>query len=96
MSYRDEIEYFECQCGADEHRLVFHYDAEEPELTLSVCLNIWEPWYKRLWAAVKHTFGYRPMFGHYDTFMLHPDDAKRLSDLCDRFIKERKARNEEF
>lgn len=85
MTDMEKPEYFECQCNSPEHllRLWFDDDPGWPCVYASVFLDN-GPWYKRLWAATKYVFGYKCRYGHFDEFVLHPDDADRLISILDR------------
>ena len=87
----DGTEYFECQCGSDEHTLKFILDLDEnaepriPELYTSVFLNHYQTWYKRLWVGIKYIFGYKSKYGHWDCFTMKHEDADRLINMVTRF-----------
>ena len=86
----DGTEFFECRCGADEHTLRFILDlevADDPELHAHVFLNDWRPWYKRWWVAIKYALGYKCKYGHWDSWILCPEDAHRLKAMLDRVIQ---------
>lgn len=88
----DGTHYFDCQCGSSEHTLRFIVDIEstphgDPELYTEVYLNQYRRWYKRLWVAIKYLFGYHCRYGHWDCWILNPDDAQRLKDMCDKVIE---------
>ena len=85
--------YFECQCGSDEHTLKFtlctEYD-EPPEIYTSVFLNEWEPWYKRAWNVVRYICGYKCKYGHFDCWLMRPEDVERLKELISDFENDMK------
>jgi hypothetical protein len=80
-------EFFECACFSDEHTLKFSYDPDENELYTSVYLNQYRSVWKRIWVAVRYVCGYRTKYGHWDCFILRPEDAIRLRSLVDRVIQ---------
>lgn len=80
-------EFFECACYSDEHTLKFSYDPDENELFASVYLNQYRHFWKRIWVAVKYVFGYRSKYGHWDCFLLRPEDADRLKALLDKLVE---------
>jgi hypothetical protein len=96
----DSEEYFTCECGSDEHTLRFILDLDEhpvldrygnpyprmPELYTSVFLNHNDRWYHRLWRGIKYIFGYKCKYGHFDSFTMQEEDAKRLIFLVERFV----------
>lgn len=80
-------EFFECACFSDEHTLKFSYDPDENELFTSVYLNQYRNVWKRIWVAVKYVFGYPSKYGHWDCFVMQPEDAERLKALLERFVE---------
>ena len=77
-----KTDYFECQCMGDEHLLKFVSDEED--IWISIFLNQYRNIFKRIWIAIKYVFGYRCKYGHWDTWMLRPEDLPRLKKLiCD-------------
>lgn len=83
-----ERTYVECSCYSDEHVLRFTYDPDDKEIYTSVFLNDWEPWYKRVWKAVKYVFGYKSKYGHFDCTLIRGDEARKLRDLCNKALGE--------
>jgi len=81
-------EFFECACFSDEHTLKFSYDPDENELYTSVYLNQYRSIWKRIWVAIRYVCGYRTKYGHWDCFILRPEDAARLRSLVDRMIRD--------
>jgi hypothetical protein len=87
----DRPEYFECRCGSPEHSLRFWLD-EDPEfpcIYVSVFLSE-HPWYRRLASSIRYLFGHKSMYGHFEEFILHPEDRDRLVELLKK-LKVRKA-----
>jgi hypothetical protein len=83
---KDKLEYFECECRSPEHRLVFEIDLEpddDCQLVASVFIHHWNPWWKRVWVALKYILGYKCKYGHFDTFLLRSEDIGRLKHLCE-------------
>lgn len=81
-------EYFECQCYSDEHRLVFSLDVEagyEPILECSAFLADFPAFWARLWAAIRYVFGYKSKYGHFDSFMMRPEDVERFKRLISEY-----------
>ncbi len=83
----DGSHYFECMCGSDEHTIRFILDNEDGDLYTSIFLNQHRPWWKVLWVGIRYIFGYKCKYGHWDCWVLDPEDAVRLRDMCDEFIK---------
>lgn len=81
-------EFFECECGADEHTLRFVFDTEDDYcIYTSIFLNDWRPWYKRWWVAIKYALGYKCKYGHWDSWILKSEDAKRLKSMLETLIQ---------
>ena len=86
-----KYEYFECQCGSDEHRLVFMLDDAgdlwPPDLYTSVFLRDHDNILKRIWKAIRYIFGYKSKYGHFDCFMMKAEDAPRFQLLLEQYIE---------
>lgn len=81
-------EYFECQCYSEEHRLVFSLDNEgdyEPYLVCSSFLSDFPAFWARLWLAIKYALGYKSKYGHFDCFMMRPEDISRFKELVAKY-----------
>jgi hypothetical protein len=94
----DGTEFYECDCGSDEHTLRFILDLDkretknpDPMIYTNVYLNNWEHWYKRVWTAIKYVFGYKCKYGHWDCFILRYEDADRMIAML---TKLKEAKNE--
>jgi len=83
-----EVYHVDCQCMSEEHTIRFVYSPEENEVYTSVYLNNFEPWYKRIWLAIRYIFKFKPSYGHFDCTVLKPDDVLLLDRLWDRVIDE--------
>lgn len=84
----EQIEFFECVCGMDEHTLRFKldaYDPEDVELYTSVFLNQYRSFFGRLWIAIKYLFGYKCRHGHWDCTIIKLEDADRLIALLENY-----------
>lgn len=79
----DNFHRFECSCGSFDHNVRFEVDEDMGHISISVPLNHWLPWWKRLWLAVKYVFKRTERYGHYDTVMLSPHDYDRIRALMD-------------
>ena len=84
----DGTYYFECACYSDEHTLKFVYDKKEQEIYTSVFLYDYHRWYQRLWIAIKYLFGYKCKYGHWDTFLMRPEDLDRFIDMFSTMKKD--------
>lgn len=79
-----EQHHVECQCSDFNHIFRFTLDPEDGDLWLDVRLNYYDPWYKRIWTAIKYVFKRTSRYGDYDVTMLRPEDLPRLRELLDR------------
>ena len=79
-----ERHYVECQCSDFNHVFRFVLDERDGDLWLEVQLNLWRPWYKRLWSAIRFVFGRPEAYGHFDTTHLREEDYVKLHALLDR------------
>jgi hypothetical protein len=53
-----------------------------------------EPLPKRLWTALKYVFGYKCQYGHFDEFVVRPEDADKFISLFQRYKADsRRGRN---
>jgi hypothetical protein len=91
---RYEKYHFECLCGHYEHKFEIIFDPElddtENPLYATVSLNDGLPWYKRVYNAVRYIFGRKSRYGAFAEFLLEPDDARRLVDVCNKYLKNNK------
>ena len=87
MICMDEPLFLECMCYSDEHVLRWDLldDLEYPELYASVFLNQYRNIFKRMWVAVKYVLGYKCRYGHWDCFLLNPQDIGRMTALLDAY-----------
>ncbi len=73
-----------CQCSDFNHVVRFTLDPSDGEVWLDVRLNHYDPWWKRVWNAVRYVFKRDVAYGHYDVTMLREEDYDRLRDLLKR------------
>jgi len=78
----DSIEIERCVCGTLEHHLIWCFDDKhDPEyLYLSVHVNPYYSWYKRIWIGLKYIFGSKFVDGHYDELMLDRAKVVKMRD----------------
>ncbi len=74
----NQTEFFECICESDEHTLKFRLDVDEKEFWTSVFLHQYRNFFHRLLVAIKYLFNYKCKDGHWDCFILKPEDTSRL------------------
>lgn len=97
MSEPRRSEFFDCGCGTQEHMIRFDMDTwshDAPELFVSIYLNQYRPWWKRVIPAFKYLLNLKPArcgFGHWDTWIMQYRDIPRLQALLSDFQRERDA-----
>ena len=86
----DHTEYFECACFSPEHALRFDLldnnddksnNADNVELSTTVFLGQHDSFIQRVWLAIKYIFGYKCRYGHFDCYIMRPEDADRFIEL---------------
>jgi hypothetical protein len=87
MNSKEPWEYFTCECSSFDHTLRAEYDEIENELWFSIHLDYYQPFYIRVWNALRYVLGYRCRQGHFDCFILRNYDKSRMLNLISQ-IKE--------
>ena len=74
--------YVECDCACDEHRIVFMREPNDTwiDMYVTVYLNHYRKWYKRIYIAIKYVFGYKCKYGDFDCTMLNKKDTQELGE----------------
>ena len=89
MNWRDKLlntEYFECDCGDFDHTLRVSYFKDEPtEMYVEIHLRQ-QPFFKRLWKAIKYVCGFRSRYGDFDEFMWSYETADKYRDFIGNFL----------
>lgn len=82
-------EYYECECRSPQHTLKFSLDQEDGHACMYtyVFLDFCQPWYKRIWTAIKYVFGYKSKYGHFDCFSFKPEDVEKLGNLVKTYYR---------
>jgi len=79
-------ELFVCECEWSAHQLIFMYekgiDPMDEEIYASVYLNTYMGFWKRLVHGVKYIFGFKSIYGEFDSVILNPDDHERLQAVA--------------
>ncbi|MDP3987215.1 MAG: hypothetical protein Q8P81_03260 [Nanoarchaeota archaeon] len=78
--------YVECQCFSPEHVTRFMFNVEDGEIYMETFLDFYKGFFGRLWDGIKHIFGHRSMYGHFDGAVLSMEEAIDLRDKLDTFI----------
>lgn len=90
-------EYFDCQCTAAEHTIridVFEPMENDPfqrekEIYIQFQLNRNNGFWKRIWVALRYAFGYTCKYGHWDEFLVRPEDYQRLVNIFKKDVNEK-------
>lgn len=77
-------QYFECACHSAEHTLRFSWDDSSNCIYTEVFLHQYCNFFKRILVAVRYIFGYKCRYGHFDCFIMQPEDAARLKALTEK------------
>lgn len=85
---KEKPEFFLCDCHSPEHLIMFDYDEEMNYMYMSVFLDQYRPWYKRIGLAIKYVFGYTGPYGHYDTWILKNTDIVRFKKVLNQVKKD--------
>lgn len=83
-----------CQCHSTEHQYIFLYDEDvdkngnviDRTVYIHTHLNK-RPFFKRVWYGIKYIFGYECRYGHFDEFLIKPEDADKFQKVAD-FLKQ--------
>ena len=87
--------YYECQCRSEEHRVVWWSDDGsdidwEPMLGHSVFLGDYPKIWSRIWHAIKYVFGHKSIYGHFDCFLMKPEDTDKMIAMLQEFQEKHK------
>lgn len=87
-----QYHYVECDCRDDAHLFKLVYVPGDNygvgNVCLSVQMNQYLPWYKRVWQALRYVFGAESRFGHWDTTCMEPDRVQALHSFTGRCLVE--------
>lgn len=86
-------EFFVCECSDITHQMLYtdfpNADGSYDVAYLEIHMAQSEPWYKRIWIAIKYVFGYRTKYGHWDTILFKDADLIRFRNALNKSIKNR-------
>ena len=85
-----------CGCGNVTHHLIGVLDEDSNDVWLYINLNQVNPWYKRIWYAIKYVFKKTNRFGMYDELILNEDNVIQLQKIVDHINREIKSGNTEL
>jgi hypothetical protein len=87
MAVQNEIEHFECNCHSENHVIRIRYHSEDHNTTLpdyytiNVQMNVYLPWYKRLYEAFKYVFNAQHAGWDYTLISAESDEFERLQEF---------------
>jgi len=98
LIWNDELNlvsgYIQCECHMPNHSFLLSLDKEDASLSLSVQLNHFLPWYKRIWVAVQYIFGRKPgVYYDWDSVILKDEGIKVISDLVRKYKSAKNSNN---
>jgi hypothetical protein len=86
--------FVECECGEFNHVMEFamwdwndYTDpaaSEPPEFYALMRIDHHEPWYQRVWSAVRYIFAANDL--HYHDVLITRKSAERLQSLCKDYL----------
>lgn len=93
MEENYKYHHFVCTCTDLSHNVVIseYLDdefAKFDELTLSIHMNHYLPWYKRIWYALKYIF--RSDCGTYDSIVINKENRDQIVKILTDFDYDRK------
>jgi hypothetical protein len=95
MEKENEI-FIPCGCGNVTHHLIGVLDEDSNDVWLYINVNQVNPWYKRIWYAIKYVFKKTNRFGMYDELILNENNVVQLQKIVDHINREIKSGNTEL
>ena len=87
----DKKRYFECDCHSVEHIFRISYLIDEPdEIYLESHLSNSNGFFTRIFVAIGYIFGYRSVYGDFDSIILNIPKIIELHKCLGEFIEENK------
>jgi hypothetical protein len=74
-------------CHSPEHTMQFWMDDDDPPTLYAHVFLSLDPWWQRIWNSVKYILGYKCRYGHFDEFLLNPEDCDKFIELLTRYKK---------
>jgi hypothetical protein len=89
----EDSKYLECRCSSPEHTLRFFFD-DDPEFpcVYAAVFLANDPWHRRVLTGLKYILGYKCKYGHFDEFMLKPEDCDSLIEIASLMKKKSRVR----
>ena len=87
-------EHLICECSEESHTLRFwFFDATDRghETDVYISIHLYpQPFWQRLWTAIRYVFGADYPESHYGSWTLSEDTAPKLRAVCDDFLAARR------
>lgn len=97
MNDKFTTQYIECDCGSSEHTIRLSYiepdDLDDyPEIWIETQLTR-QPFWRRIWVAIKYTLGYQCKYGHWDCTSLSFEEMKKIKTFIEEYETKWKNKN---
>jgi len=79
-----------CQCHSIEHQVIFWFDEEDGDLICEPHLVTHRNFFKRLWRGLRYAFGYKSVYGDWDSIIFEKEDLEKLREHLDTIKRYRK------
>ena len=91
-----------CECHSTQHQYIFLYDEDKDKdgnitdrtVYIHTHLNK-QPFFKRIWIAIRYIFGYQCRYGAFDEFIIKPSDVDKFKNIV-KFLEIDKDDSEEI
>ena len=93
MERKDRIqnghrEIFVCDCHSLEHIYSMWYEEDYNQLYIEPVLSTPDNFFLRVWVAIKYIFGYKSVYGPFDSLIINVDDMPSIIEHMDIVIAE--------
>jgi hypothetical protein len=79
-------EFILCECGCDEHQMIFKYDDDPDWDNVFVSYHLpTQPFWRRLVTGIKYILGKKSRYGHWGEIILDGDETtiERFENVVD-------------
>lgn len=83
-SMRDDIAYIECACYDCEHVIRIQRDSIDKEVYVEICINPYQPFWKRVYSAILFILGMAHRYCSFDTFIINDEQREKLIKYLDQ------------
>lgn len=70
-----------CQCHLTAHNVVVERVFDDEDIAVSVALNHYLPWYRRVVVGLRYILGSDNTSSHYDEVVLRKEDVAKLREF---------------